>query len=180
MSESLSSQVNLAYTTLKEPHTRALYLVTQQSLSTNHIGLLAPTVRSFSRTFHPTSSSRISLPLIPLSHLAVFVIRQLSLIGVDYGEGSGEADSSLLLEVMELREQVEWLKQQMRQPAQHSSVQSSLSQLQSVVSSRIADIERRLSVAFDSSDYNAAKAGVGELAYFNNINKEILQLQTVK
>ena len=109
---------------------------------------------------------------------------QLSLLGVEYGEGFSEADGGLLLEVLELREQVEALRLQLlsesSRPSPPSAVQASLSRLHAVVSSRVADIERRLGVAFDNSDYDAAKAGVGELAYFNNINKEIVQLQTVK
>ena len=99
---------------------------------------------------------------------------------MEYGEASSETDSSLLFEVLELREQVDELKQQLRRSFDDSAVQTSLSQLHATVQSRIADIERRLTVAFDDSDYEAAKAGVGELAYFSNINKEILQLQTVK
>ena len=111
---------------------------------------------------------------------------QLSVLGVEYGEGSSEADSALLLEVLSLREQLEALRQQTAEAdsststAQSLEVQSSLSELHSVIASRIADIERRLAIAFDSSDYDAAKAGVGELAYFNNIDREIAQLQTVK
>ena len=134
--------------------------------------------------FHPSDARLLPLMSEPLCS---FVCCQLSVLGVEYADGSIDADSSLLLEVMELREQVEELRQQLRlsgsaspPSAAHSAVQSSLSHLHSVVSSRIGDIERRLAVAFDNSDFEAAKAGVGELAYFNNVNKEIVQMQTVK
>ena len=110
---------------------------------------------------------------------------QLSLLGVEYGEGSSEADGALLLEVLDLREQVDELRRQLTRATddaspQHSAAQDSLSRLHAVVAARIRGIEQQLATAFDGSDYAAAKAGVGELAYFNNISREIAQLQTVK
>ena len=103
---------------------------------------------------------------------------------MEYGEGSSEADGALLLEVLDLRERVDDLRRQLGHAAddaspQHSAAQASLSRLHATVASRIRGIEQQLATAFDSSDFATAKAGVGELAYFNNISREIAQLQTV-
>ena len=102
------------------------------------------------------------------------------MLGVEYdAETQREADAALLMEVLDLREEVEQLRAQ-RDSEPDPQALSRLRALHALVAARLSALQTALSDAFADSDWTVVKARVGELAYFGGLEQRIRQLLPVQ
>ena len=123
-------------------------------------------------------SARVNVAYSTLMDAHERALYLLQLSGRQLEEEAREADPSLLMEVLQLREELESLQEEQGSSSAERALR--LQALHATVSARLQRLHSQLSAAFAASDWGRVKQLIGELAYFNNIHTRTTQLAPVQ